>query len=361
MLHNETLLNNLLSKPSVTPHDKGCIDTIESFFSQKATYLHKGNTHNALLSFGEGKQSLIFVGHTDVVPPGPLTKWQKDPFIYEQSDPIIARGVVDMKGAIWAFCSALLPQIPDLTHKVHILLTSDEEGDGKDGIAYVVPKLLEQGFHTNYALVGEPTSINTVGDCFKHERRGSYTLEVVLEGKQGHTAYPKNAWAPSQMIHDFFEKFLAYKATLPKDHDASLYNITSSTHTSNIIPNSIHIGVNIRYFDIAVVKEFHELFSPIAIKVIHSPGAEPYQSNPKVLKQTLIQSIDHIAAINAAPSRLGGTSDARFLSPIADEIIEFGLRSEFAHHINEQASIKELSTLREIYYHLIKTLLCKKN
>lgn len=361
MLHDELLLKNLLSRPSVTPHDKGCIDTIESFFKQKATYYNQGQTKNALFSFGEGKASLTFVGHTDVVPPGPLTKWQNDPFTYQGNDPVIARGIVDMKGAIWAFCSALLPQIPNLTHQVHILLTSDEEGDGKDGITHVVPQLQEQGFHTNYALVGEPTSIHSVGDCIKHERRGSYMLEVILEGMQGHTAYPKNAWAPSQNIHEFFEKFLAYKATLPQDHDASLYNITSSTHTSNVIPNSIHIGVNIRYFDFNVIQQFLETFSPLAYKIIQTPGAKPYQSNPTILKQTLIQSIHDTTNIEPQSSRLGGTSDARFLSPIADEIIEFGLRSEFAHHINERASIQELNTLREIYAKFIQTLLCKKN
>lgn len=356
MLQDEELLANLLSAPSITPNDSGCIEIISNFLGLEPIYYNRNQTKNAYFETGSGNKCLLFVGHTDVVPPGPPEDWAQDPFTYISSDPIIARGIVDMKGAIWAFCSALRA-CTNLNIKVGILLTSDEEGDGKDGIEYVVNQLKHSHFKADYALVGEPTSVHYVGDYFKHARRGSHTYILTLKGTQGHTAYPQNAWAASQTIQAFFETFLAYKSQLPKDHDASLFSIQSSTSTSNIVPNKITIGVNIRYFDPDVLSQFTETLRPIVSTIEELGGAKPYQSNPTKIKNYLTSAIEDTIGLRPQASCLGGTSDARHLHIIADEIIEFGLRSTYAHHINEQASIEDLMQLRSIYKKLLSSLI----
>lgn len=359
MLPHENLLIDLLSQPSITPDDQGCMAIINEFFKTPPRYFNQGDTHNALWTFGQGKKHLLFVGHTDVVPPGPLENWHNPPFSPKLSDIIYARGIVDMKGAIWAFCSALKSLIPQLSNQVSILLTSDEEGDGKHGIKAIIPQLIEEGFHCDFAMTGEPTSREQVGDYYKHKRRGSYTLELHIIGKQGHSAYPLDAWNPIQSLTAVLSIIETFQTQLQKDHTLSLFSINTPTDTSNIIPKSIKLGLNIRYFNPQIIQELKTALMPVVTHIIERPGALPYQSNPKLLKQALIQSIENITKHTPAASIQGGTSDARFLSAISDEIIEFGLSSLTAHHINEQASQKDLLCLHQIYTDFLFNLMCK--
>ena len=356
MIENENFLAQLLKCHSVTPNDAGCIEHITAFLNQSpADYSHE-DTRNVYYEFGQGDKCFLFVGHTDVVPSGPKDLWDEEPFDYYSNDPVIARGIVDMKGAIWAFCTALNKHLSQLNCKVGILLTSDEEGDGIHGVQHVIPLLQEKGYIANWALVGEPTSVHTVGDYYKHARRGSYTLNIQLHGQQGHSAYPHYAWEPEKALSALLDDIKNFKTKLPKNHDLSLVSIQSSTQTSNIIPATIQLVVNIRYSQPEVIEQFIQLCQQHQCLVEKKPGAQPYESNPKHLKNALVQAIQNVTGIHAKSTNLGGTSDARFLSPIAEEIIEFGLRSEYAHQANEQAYKHELVQLVNIYDKLIKTL-----
>lgn len=356
MLESENLLARLLSCCSITPNDAGCIGILEDYFKIEARLLNRGDTTNAYFELGDGDQTLLFVGHTDVVNPGPTDQWHHPPFSYTGTNPIIARGIVDMKGAIWAFCQAAKQYVKKHPGKIVILLTSDEEGDGKDGMQYAIQKLVHEKFSANWAIVGEPTSVNTVGDYFKHARRGSYTIYIHLQGKQGHSAYPQHGWKPEDPLQCFLIEIQKLKNSLPQYNDLSIFSINSSTHTSNIIPANITVGVNIRYNNIKVVEHFKSLCKKHTSRISLKPGALPYTSDPQTLKKALKDAIYSVTGIQSQSTCLGGTSDARFLSPITNEIIEFGLRSEYAHQINEQATVEELTTLQAIYTRLLHNL-----
>lgn len=361
MLPDENFLSDLINCQSITPDDAGACDVIAEYLNITPTIFDQNNTTNRLFELNSHlshpTKYLLFVGHTDVVPPGPSDQWHTPPFEYNSHDPIIARGIVDMKGAVWAFCRAAKKQAPKLNAKIGILVTSDEEGDGKNGIQTVVPKLTQAGFKADYALVGEPTSIHQVGDCFKHARRGSYTVYATLQGKQGHTAYPQNAWSPSIPLNQLLSDFTHFKSTLPHGHDASIFSLRTPTHTSNVIPDSIRIGINIRYFDFKIIDDCINMLLKHSTSIEKHPGALPYVSQPSTSKSALEQAILQTVNIAAKPSTIGGTSDARFLKPISDEIIEFGLRSQFAHHINEQAPKQDLKNLVLIYENFLLNLL----
>lgn len=352
MLPDEDLLTELLCQPSITPCDHGCMGIIEDFLKIKPTYFNRNNTCNAFYSVSS-YPDLVFVGHTDVVSPGIEEHWQSSPFPDVVHDPVIARGIVDMKGAIWAFASALKA---NPRSNVALLLTSDEEGTGQDGLAYAIDCLRQKDTHIPWALVGEPTSHETLGDYFKHERRGSYTLKVKIHGKQGHTAYPEYAKNPSHTLALLIGHLHEFNEQLPLNHNLEIFSITTSSHTSNIIPGYIELGMNIRYFDIAQVKRLTLLLQTFTNDLTHLPGATPYQSNPQGLKQQLVDAIFDVTGIESQSIISGGTSDARLLSPICSEIIEFGLRSQTAHQVNESSTQHDLITLRNIYSYFLSSL-----
>ena len=361
MLPDEKFLSELLSCPSITPNDAGASEIIAQYLGVPPRIFDNNKTTNRLFEIQgqhpKPEKYLLFVGHTDVVPTGPLEQWNNPPFEYQHSDPIIARGIVDMKGAIWAFCCAAKNKAHYLNATIGILLTSDEEGDGIDGIQTVVEKLQKESFYADYALVGEPTSINHVGDCYKHARRGSFTIYATIGGTQGHTAYPQNSWSPSIPLQKILLAFTQYKQNLPKDHDASIFSINTPTHTSNIIPDSVQIGINIRYFDPIVIIDCIKFLKQHGVIITEHPGAKPYASQPSASKRALEKAIKDTVNLQAQSSTLGGTSDARFLAPITGEIIEFGLRSQYAHHINEQATHHDLEHLVLIYEKFLINLL----
>lgn len=354
MIPDHDFLSKLISIPSITPHDKGCMQIISDYLKIEPQYLNRKDTTNAYFEMGEGP-FLLFVGHTDVVPPGPLDLWDHDPFTLTEKDGSFwGRGMVDMKGSIFAFCSAFKAVQDQLQGKVGILLTSDEEGSGYDGLMYAIPKL---NLKADWALVGEPTSLETFGDTYKHERRGSHHFTLRLEGTQGHIAYPHLSKNPSDILTRFLSGLNDLKSSFPKDNDLSIYSIETSTHTGNIIPKFIQIKLNLRYRDSHTIQMCLDYFKTFDPKTEDTVGAKPYQSNPKIIQKALTQAIRNVTGVEAKPSNLGGTSDARFLPGSAKEIIEFGLRSEKAHQINESAPIQDILNLQKIYQHLLLDLL----
>ena len=363
ILPDSTLLSSLLKTPSITPKDAGCIPFIVDFLGSHATvqHLNMGSTSNCYIEVGQDGPLLLFVGHTDVVTSGPESLWQSPPFSGNVNEPmIIGRGIVDMKGAIWAFSSALKSCITQLNGRVGLLLTSDEEGDGKQGIASIIPHLQSQGIYAQWAIVGEPTSLEKLGDHYKHQRRGSDHIYATITGQQGHTAYPEQAKNPSnQLIALLAEIESTKQSILSPDDSLEIYSINTSSHVSNMIPASITIRINLRYQHQDLAHKIIDRLKAYA-HIEYIPGAKPYQSNPIQIKEALTQAILKHTGIQSSHYPIGGTSDARHLAPIAKEIIEFGLSAHSAHQTNEHCSSQDLHALRSIYLELIYSLIIKK-
>lgn len=349
-----TLLEKLIRKPSITPNDAGCIDILADYFNQSPIIVERNQTKNAYFEFGSGPL-FLFVGHTDVVSPGPLENWQSPPFSLTQKDHLLfGRGLVDMKGSIYAFSHAYQNISHKLKGRVGILLTSDEEGDGKDGLSHALDKL---NLRAKWALVGEPTSMNKLGDTYKHQRRGSNHFHLKLRGKQGHIAYPHHAKNPCDLLQRFLNELSVVKKNLPFGNDLSVFSIESASHVSNIIPSFISIQLNLRYTDLEVVKTCLDFLKGFDDQLIHILGAKPYQSHPTLLKDALTQAIWEVTQLRPKSSMLGGVSDARLLQDIATEIIEFGLCSHSAHQANEHTTLQDLEHLSLIYEKILLTLM----
>ena len=178
---------------------------------------------------------------------------------------------------LWAFSTALTKHIPNLTSRVGILLTSDEEGHGTHGIKQVIP-ILQRGFKADWALVGSQHQFSML-ECLQTLKKRSYTIEVELQGQQGHSAYPQHAWEP-KALSKLLSQITDFKLKLPHDYDLSLVSISSSTQTSNIIPASIKLTVNMRYMHSNIVESFIRLCKNITVLCVDTLALSPTSHNP---------------------------------------------------------------------------------
>ena len=201
------LAKELISKKSITPDDAGCQQLIAERLNKlgfKVEHLRYGNVDNLWATLGVSGPLFTFLGHTDVVPTGPIEDWDSDPFIAtDKGNLIVGRGSADMKGSVAAFITSIedfLGDQPSLTGRIGVLLTSDEEGPAVNGVCKVVEYLEQKGEKIDWCLVGEPTSDNKVGDVIKIGRRGSVSAKIIVKGTQGHVAYPDKANNPIHMF-----------------------------------------------------------------------------------------------------------------------------------------------------------------
>ena len=201
------LAKELISKKSVTPDDAGCQNIISTRLEKigfSVEHLKYGDVDNLWATFGDSGPIFAFLGHTDVVPTGPLEDWESDPFVATDKDSLlVGRGAADMKGSVAAFVTSIeefLAEEPILSGRIAVLLTSDEEGPAVDGVTKVVDYLEEKNEKIEWCLVGEPTADINVGDIIKIGRRGSLSAKIIVKGTQGHVAYPEKASNP---IHNF--------------------------------------------------------------------------------------------------------------------------------------------------------------
>ena len=370
------LTKELISKPSVTPHDMGCQDLISQRLKTLGFEVEKinfGEVSNLWATIGEGNKMLVLLGHTDVVPTGPIEQWDSDPFTATQREGLLyGRGVADMKGSVAAFitaCEEIYKQKIPIKEKLGIMLTSDEEGPARDGIKKVIEELTERKIFIDWCLVGEPTSEETLGDSIKIGRRGSIGASITILGTQGHIAYPDKADNP---IHNSIEAIteistLRWKDKTGKFPDSVLQisNINSGTGAENVIPGDINFKLNVRYSPSISAKEIEMEVE----KILNSYGLQ-YKSNWKesgkpflTEKHKLIDAVEasikeQIKISKIKRSTEGGTSDGRFIAPTGSEVVEFGPRNESIHKINESVKVSDLDKLSEIYKRIITKLVC---
>ncbi len=374
------LAKKLISRVSVTPEDAGCQELIGARLNQlgfQTRQINAEGVHNLWAWRGTGSPHLMFAGHTDVVPPGPLEQWQTPPFEPTvKNGQLYGRGAADMKSSL----AAMIVAVEDATaHAEHnngtlsFLITSDEEGVAAYGTRYAIDVLAKEGIRPDYCVVGEPSSSEQLGDVVRSGRRGSLNAKLKVIGTQGHVAYPQDANNP---IHNVLT---ALSAMTTKEWDLGndfypptsfqISNINGGTGATNVIPGELEIDFNFRFN----TEQTATGLSASVEEILHSYGVtyeikwqlsgEPFLTLPGALTEAVTQAIKAETGLTTELSTSGGTSDGRFISPWDKpgsgqvEVVELGPLNATIHKIDECVAVDDLMPLARIYQQIIKTLL----
>ena len=370
------LLEALIARRSVTPEDAGCCTILAERLTSLGFNLewlsHRGVT-NLWATRGEGHPLLVLAGHTDVVPPGPVTRWSSDPFRPEvRSGMLYGRGAADMKSGLAAMVCAVERLVTDsgnLHGTLAILVTSDEEGVALHGTRHVVDVLRQRGVRPAYAIVGEATAEERLGDRFIVGRRGSLGCDLKVLGKQGHVAYPLKADNPIHRLAPLLTELVRTEWDQGNEYfpptTLQISNIHAGTGVNNVIPGEADAVFNFRYGTACTAKGLRERVTEIFNH--HLPrfearwwhSGEPFLTRPGTLTSAAKAAISDVTGIDD-PQQFtgGGTSDARFLAPLGAEVIEIGPVSESIHKIDEHVRVDDLDPLSDIYYGILHRLLC---
>lgn len=378
---------DLLSRPSITPDDKGCQDVIADFLKPldfNAEFLYFGDKNdtgrnaqvkNLWARRGTSSPLVCFLGHTDVVPTGDTSLWQFDPFTPTIKDGMLyARGASDMKTAIACFCVAcdnFIKKHPNHKGSIALLITSDEEGAGINGTVKVVETLVNRNEKIDYCLVGEPSSTSVLGDVIKNGRRGSLSGRLTVTGKQGHIAYPHLAINP---IHEAQAALAEFVATKWDDGNEffdptsmQISNINAGTGATNVIPQSLTVEFNFRFSTQSSADELkaktHAIFdkyfenSKASYQIDWTLSGLPFLTGRGDLVNACQNAIQEIVGIDSQLSTSGGTSDGRFVAPMGAEVVELGVLNATIHQIDENVSVDDLEKLTLIYERVLEKLL----
>ena len=370
----ENLITDLIKVESISPKDEGCFDIIEpilndlGFVSERIDYK---NVENLYSVFGNDGPTFCFLGHTDVVPTGPVELWTHPPFSGKKvDDRIFGRGAADMKGNICAFLKALseyikLNQVQNF--RIAILLTSNEEGESSDGfIDVLLDKLIQRGEKIDYCLVGEPSSSELVGDTIRIGRRGSLSGRLKLIGKQGHIAYPEKIVNPIFLVSDIITELKEKKWDKGNDHfqptSFQVSNINSGTGAGNIVPGELVMDFNFRFCSEStsegLIEEFENILNShdVEYTVEWNLSGLPFLTTKTYFVDLVIDSIKKVLGREPIINNGGGTSDGRFMSVMDAEIVELGPLNESIHKIDENVSIEDLEELSKIYLEILKKI-----
>lgn len=368
-----TLTQKLIGYQSVSPHQAGCIDYLQQILTNlgfAVTRLDRNNTSNFIATIGNGGPIFAYAGHIDVVPTGDISKWTFDPFnLTEKDDELFGRGIADMKGSVAAFISAMtkfLETTPTLDGQIALLITSDEESSAVDGTPVIVEYLKSQDIIIDYCLLGEPSSVDLLGDTVKIGRRGSLTGYVEVQGRQGHIAYPELCINP---IHTFAPALYELTNTIWDNGNEmfpptglQMANINSGLGVTNVIANTLTANFNFRYNNLHDANDLQQKVTAIldkhgvsyTIKWVNS--AKPFYTKAGKLLQIITSSIKQELNVTPELKTDGGTSDGRFLIEVCNEIIEFGLSNKYIHQINERIKTKDLYNLANTYYTILNKI-----
>jgi succinyl-diaminopimelate desuccinylase len=364
----------LISKASVTPRDNGCqklmSDRLEAlgFGCERLNY---GEVTNLWARRGHARPLLVFAGHTDVVPPGPLAQWNSDPFSPDVRDNVLyGRGAADMKGSLAAMvtaCEGFVEQYPRHRGSIGFLITSDEEGPAVDGTVKVVEHLRERGEQIDLCLVGEPSSHERLGDVVKNGRRGSLNGTLTVHGKQGHVAYPHLASNPIHLVAPALAELTAIEwdrgnAFFPPT-SFQVSNINAGTGAENVVPGDLSLMFNLRYSTeldagrirerVLAVLDRHGLDYELNWRL----SGEPFLTPAGELVSAARAAIRELAGIETELSTTGGTSDGRFIAPMGAQVLELGPVNASIHQVNENIAVRDLDLLSTIYQRILEKLL----
>ena len=379
------LAEQLIARPSVTPLDAGCIEMIAARLAplgfvneiidsgpdtfrvrnlwSKRPAAHAGQARAAI-------KTIVFAGHTDVVPTGPLEQWSSDPFAPTERDgKLYGRGASDMKTSIAAFVVAveeLIVAQPNAPLHIAVLLTSDEEGPAVDGTVVVCNVLKARGERLDYCIVGEPTSVERTGDMIKNGRRGTLSGKLTVKGIQGHIAYPHLARNP---IHDLAPAF-AELVAIEWDRGNAFFpptswqvsNIHGGTGASNIIPGSVVVDFNFRFSTESTPESLQQRVEAVLQKhglvyeLKWTLGGLPFLTTPGDLVGAVQAAIHAETGLETELSTTGGTSDGRFIAQICPQVIELGPPNASIHKIDEHIALADIEPLKNIYRRVLENL-----
>ena len=376
------LAEQLISCQSVTPIDGGCQDIIiarlkplgfdvETLMSGPDSFRVTNLWARRSVA---GAKTLVFVGHTDVVPTGPLDQWHSDPFTPTHRDgKLYGRGSADMKTSIAAFVVAVeefVAATPAARLSIALLLTSDEEGPSVDGTVKVCEILQARGETIDYCVVGEPTSIKRTGDMIKNGRRGTMSGKLILKGVQGHIAYPHLAKNPIHMMAPLLAELVGMEWDKGNDFFPpttwQVSNVHAGTGAGNVIPGTVAIDFNFRFSTESTAQGLQERLQSVLQKHGLAPGTDfdltwviggqPFLTTPGTLVNAVRGSIMAETGIETQLSTTGGTSDGRFMARICAEVVELGPTNAMIHKIDEYLPVADIEPLKNIYRRLLENL-----
>lgn len=368
------LVQQLIRRRSVTPDDGGCQPLLAERLGRigfRAETLARNGTTNLWLRRGEARPTVVFAGHTDVVPTGPLDQWRSDPFEPTIRDGMLyGRGAADMKSSIAAFVVAaeeFVQARPQHAGSIGLLLTSDEEGPATDGTVLVVEELTKRGEPIDVAIIGEPTSVDRLGDTIKNGRRGSLSGKLMVQGVQGHVAYPQLAKNP---VHLLAPALAELAATVwdggneffpPTTFQVS--NIHAGTGALNVIPGTCTVDFNLRFAPVSTAAALQQRIEGILRRhgllfdLNWTVGAQPFLTQPGTLVDAISAAICDETGQPPEISTTGGTSDGRFIATVCPQVVEFGPPNATIHKIDECIAVADLDPLKNIYRRTLERLL----
>lgn len=368
------LARDLIARPSVTPEDSGCQELLAERLGavgfQCETMAH-GDVTNLWARRGSAAPLLVFAGHTDVVPPGPAEHWKFDPFTpTEHEGNLYGRGAADMKSSIAAFVVAVEEFIaarPDHSGSIALLITSDEEGPALNGTVKVCDALSERGEKPDFCIVGEPTSVDTLGDMIKNGRRGSLSGRLVIQGKQGHVAYPHLARNPVHLAAPALAELVAERWDDGNEYfpptTFQISNVHAGTGATNVVPGNATLDFNFRFSTAStpesLKRRVHGILDAhgLEYELTWTLGGEPFLTPAGSLSNALAAAIKEITGMEPELSTTGGTSDGRFIAKICPQVVEFGPRNATIHQVNENVAIADLEPLKNVYRGVMERLL----
>lgn len=374
------LAEALIACPSITPTDGGCQALLEQVLSAAGFACESlpAGPDDARVSNlwavhrgGRPGPTLVLAGHTDVVPTGPVERWVSDPFVPSHREGRLhGRGAADMKAGVAAMAVAAAEYVrarPDHPGTVALLFTSDEEGPALHGTQHVVQVLQQRGERLDACVLGEPTSVDWVGDMVKNGRRGALSARLVVKGVQGHIAYPQLARNP---IHEFAPALAELTAMrwdegnpffLPTSWQVS--NIHAGTGAGNVIPGELVVDCNFRFSTESTVESLKQRFAEVLqrhgveYELDWVLAGEPFLTPPGTLHTALVAAIEAEFGIVPQLSTTGGTSDGRFIARICPQVMEFGVSNHSAHKIDEWVEVAAIEPLKNTYRRTLEAFL----
>ena len=369
MIDPVALARDLIRRPSVTPADAGAMDIVEASLSQigfRCRRMRFGDIENLYARRGASWPNLCFAGHTDVVPPGDVAAWGRDPFSGEIVDgDLHGRGAADMKSAIAAFIAAA-GEAGEVPGSLSLLITGDEEGEAENGTKAVVAALAAEGETIDHCLVGEPTSVSRLGDMAKIGRRGSLNAEIVVRGVQGHVAYPDRAANPTPPLVRFLSAVQGRRLddgyTGFQPSNLEITSIDIGNPATNVIPAEARARLNIRFnpahsgASLAAWLKSEAEAARVGfrgeVRLTPKISGEAFLTEPGEFTSLVARVVEAETGVTPELSTSGGTSDARFIRNLCP-VVEFGLVGQTMHKVDERASVADIAALARVYRRLI--------
>lgn len=375
------LTEALIARPSVTPEDQGCQALMAErlsalgFACQTLRFGPADAPVTNLWAIKRGSDDaapvLAFAGHTDVVPTGPLDQWTTPPFIPSHRDGLLyGRGAADMKTSLAAMVVAseeFLAAHPQHKGSIAFLITSDEEGPSVDGTVKVCEWLQQQGQRLDACIVGEPTSVQQVGDMIKNGRRGSLSGKLRVQGVQGHIAYPHLARNPIHLVAPALAELVGIVWDQGNDHfpptSWQMSNVHAGTGANNVIPGDIVIDFNFRFSTESTPESLQQRLEDVLrqhgldFHLDWTLGGRPFLTRKGPLVDAMAAAIQQVTGVTTELSTTGGTSDGRFIAQICPQVVEFGPVNASIHKIDEHVRVADIEPLKDIYRGTLERLL----